>query len=126
MTPYGAAPLIALRTQGKRPVNAVWINYGDEPAQDWWKWAETCGMPVLTIRTTDPIDRLDLRCLIGLAVVLHFADWTERVARLLERVQEMSPEIAVISPSFEDDVGFWLIRGEGQFPIDQYPQRRAA
>jgi len=123
MTPFGAEPLIKLRQNGKRPVGRVWINYGDDcVALEWRRWCDTQFQPTLTIRTTDPIERLDFRCLVGLDVTFHFAEWDARVARLLERLKEYAPEIAVISPCFEDDLGFWWIRGQGQFPIDRHPQ----
>lgn len=120
--PFGAGPLFKLREQGKKPVGSVWVNYGtDYVALEWWRHAETQAQATVTIRPTDPIDRLDLRCLIGLRVTLHFMEWDNRVARLLERLKEFSPEIAVISPAFEDDLGFWWIRGRGQFALFEYP-----
>ncbi len=120
--PFGAAPLIKLREQGRKPVGSVWVNYGDDYVElEWWRFVETQAQATITVRTTDPIDRLDLRCLVGLNVTLHFAQWDSRVARLLERLKEYSAEIAVLSPAFEDDLGFWWIRGRGQFALFEYP-----
>lgn len=129
MIPRGAEQLIKLRQHGKRPVSRVWVNYGDDcVALEWWRWADTQAQPTLTIRTADPIYRLDLRCLVGLPVALSFPEWNARVSRLLDRIAEVAQEVAVISPSFGEDVGFWSIQGVGQFLIDEYPinSRRAA
>lgn len=127
MTPRGAAPLIAMRRSGARPAAAVWVTLGDFPAPDWWRWSDTCHRPEIIVRPEDPLDRLDLRCLVGLDVILFFATYDERAARLYERLQDYADEIAVMSPAFDDDIGWRWIKGLGQVGFGEaIADRRAA
>lgn len=131
MIPRGAEQLIAMRLEGWRPSKDVWITYGDfrEPGRsvertkpvvftDWSKWDVSSDSPELLIRPEDSIERIDLRCVAGLGVVLFFVEWSEKVARLEERLREYAAEITVMSPSFDDDIGWWWRRGIGQTDID--------
>jgi hypothetical protein len=118
MNPRGAAPLVAMRESGTRPAGFVFVSYGDLPDPDWWRWANTLGHPQILVRPTDPIERLDLRCLVGLNVILDFAEWSPGVARLYERLTEYAQEIAVESPAFEADIGWWWVRGVGRIGFD--------
>ena len=107
------------RQSGHRPNGNVWVNYTDGVALEWWKWFT---IPTVTIRTIDPIDRLDLRCLIGLDVVFNFPDWNERVSRLYERMQEYAQEIAVVSSCFGDDIGWFWLKDVGRVEFDDRPK----
>ena len=118
MIPRGAEPLIVLRKSGQRPSGLIWLEVGDFPDPDWWKWANTADRPQILIRPEDPIERLDLRCFLGLDVILFAEEWTDQVARLYERLQEYAQEIAVLSPAFEIDIGWWWIRGVGRIEFD--------
>ncbi len=122
MTPRGAAALIEMRLAGHRPAGEVWICAGDFLEPDWWRWSNTCDTPELLVRPEDPIDRLDLRCLLDLCVILFFAEWDERIARLYERLQEYTAEIAVMSPAFELDIGWRWIKGIGRIEINEAHQ----
>jgi hypothetical protein len=102
---------------GKRLSADVWVNVGDFREPDWHRWTETEHQPELLVRPEDPIDRLDLRCLLGLRVTLFFAAWDARVAALYERLQEYADEIAVLSPCFELDCGWYWVRGFGRIEI---------
>ena len=131
MIPRGGHQLIAKRIEGWTPKFAVWVNYGDfrEPGNrdfdkpmaitDWAKWQETCQHPELLIRPEDPIERLDLRCIIGLTVILFFAKWDEKVSRLYDRMQEYAEEIVVESPCFDLDAGWFWVRGIGQLDMKE-------
>lgn len=127
MTPRGAAPLIAMRQSGQRPAGSVWISFGNFLEPDWWRWSNTCDRPELLIRPGDPIERLDLRCLLGLDLILFFSDWCASVSRLHDRLTEYAKEIAVMSPAFEADIGWRWINGVGRVPFEQaQPARRVA
>jgi hypothetical protein len=114
MNPRGASPLIELRQAGMCPRGAVWVMLGDYREPDWWRWANTCDHPEVLVRPEDPIERLDLRCLVGLEVVLFFGSYDERAMRLYDRMQEYAKEIIVMSPAFEDDIGWRWIKGIGR------------
>ncbi len=114
MIPRGAAELIEMRKAGHRPAGFVFVSYGDFIDPDWWRHANTCHQPELLIRPEDPIERIDLRCLIGLDLILFFAEWSDPVSRLYERLTEYAAEIAVESPAFDSDIGWWWVRGIGR------------
>ncbi len=118
MIPRGAAPLIAMRKAGQRPVGYVFVNYGDLREPDWWRWANTCNEPELLIRPEDPIERLDLRCVVDLKLILFFTEYCAPAVRLYERLTEYAQEIAVESPAFESDIGWWWVRGVGRIAFD--------
>ena len=119
MTPRGAEHLFKMRLRGNRPMQSVWVNYGDIPLIEWWRWAETADQPNIFVRPEDPIERLDLRCLVDLDVVFYFADWDARVSRLYERLQEYASEIAVLSPCFEEDIGWYWLREVDRIKIGE-------
>jgi hypothetical protein len=119
MTPRGAAQLIAMRMDGRRPAGDVWVNFGDFREPDWWRFTETSHHPEILIRPEDPIERIDLRCIVGLSVVFFFAEWGDTVARLYERLQDFAAEICVMSPCFESDIGWWWTRKSGQIDFNE-------
>lgn len=111
MTPRGAQALIALRKAGKRPKGDVWISFGDFREPDWWLYG---GMPELLVRSDDPVDRVDLRCVVELPVILFFDKWNEKVAALYEQLTGFASEICVMSPEFEEDIGWWWHKQYGR------------
>ncbi len=106
--------MIAMRKTGKRPAEDVWISHGDFVEPDWWRWAETQYSPEILVRPEDPVDRLDLRCMVGLKLFLHVTAWNDHSSRLYERLTEYADEIALMSPSFESDIGWWWHKRYGQ------------
>lgn len=119
MIPRGAQPLINLRQQGKRPARDVWIEFGDYPNPDWHRWAETQFSPSLVVLPTDPIDRLDLRCIVGLSVILCLDAWMEKSSQLYERVIELAAEVAVMCPDFGEDIGWFWRKDYGKIEWNQ-------
>lgn len=119
MIPRGAQPLIDRRLQNWRPQRPVWIQYGDflEPA--WWRYIETKESPEILVRPEDPIEQLDLRCVVGLLVTYVFREWDVRVARLYERLQDYAAEIIVMSPCFDLDCGWFWVRGYGEIAMNE-------
>ena len=112
--PRGGQPLIAMRKQGIVPAGEVWVVVGNGREPDWWRWSNTYDTPELLVRPGDSVERLDLRCLVGLKVILFAADWNDRVARLYERMLEYVQEVLVNSPAFEQDIGWRWIKGIGK------------
>lgn len=119
MTPRGAAQLITMRMNGQRPSAPIWISVGNFLEPDWHRWNDTCNSPELVIRPGDPIDRLDLRCLKGLSVFLFFNEWSDHAGSLFEKLKEIAHEITVMSPAFEDEIGWFWIKGYGQIDFNK-------
>lgn len=118
MTPRGAAPLVAMRQAGYRPSGDVWVRHGEFPDPDWWRWANTRNSPEVIVRPADPVDRLDLRCLVGLRVTLFASEWSARVGKLFELLTEYADEVVVMSPAFEGDIGWFWLRDHGRVEFD--------
>ncbi len=125
MTPRGALPLIALRKAMRKPAGKVWVSYGDFREPDWNRWANTRYSPELVVLPADPVERLDFRCLVGLSVTLFLSNYDDKAARLYERLQEYAEEIDVLSPAFDDDIGWHWTRRSGQREFNT-AERRAA
>jgi len=102
MKPRGSDNLFKMRIGGETP-NHVWIDYGNGKTHDW------LGMglgPTLRVLTTDPIERLDLRCVVGLDVILEPFGWDNKASELYERLQQYAATIYVVSLSFEPEMGW--------------------
>ena len=100
MKPINADGLMALRNAGKRPAGLLPINIGNYrsfPGE-------------LTITPDMPVDRLDLRCVIGLDVQLFAESWGNREAAIYGRLREYADEILVTIVDFGDDVGWWWVK----------------
>lgn len=130
MIPRGAEHLINLRMEGWKPSKDVWLTYGDfrEPGRkgdrsrpivftDWRKWELSSTSPQLLIRPEDNIERIDLRCIAGLRIVFVFDQWCDKVSRLNDRLQEYAKEIIVMSPCFDEDIGWIWHKRYGQIEM---------
>ncbi|MCX7161490.1 MAG: hypothetical protein NT083_00320 [Rhodocyclales bacterium] len=113
--------MIAMRKAGQRPAGFVFVSYGDFREPDWWRWANTCNQPELLICPEDPIERLDLRCAVDLSLILFFYEWSEPAGRLFDRLTEYAQEIAVESPDFGTDIGWWWTRETGRIEFNDLP-----
>lgn len=118
MLPRGAEPLIAMRKSGVKP-SLTWVSYGDFIEPDWWRWSNTAKSPELLIRPEDQVERVDLRCIVGLSIIFFFSDWNSKAARLFDRLCEYAAEVVVMSPDFEDDIGWRWIKGIGRFELGE-------
>lgn len=125
MTPRGAKALIAMRQSGRKPVRPVWVSYGQFREPDWDRWAHSQFAPELVVLPADPIDRLDLRCVVGLHVILFLSKYDDKGAELFNRLQEFAREIDLLSPDFDDDIGFHWTQNSG---VREYgtPEKRGA
>lgn len=110
-----------MRMAGQVPTADVWVNYGNLPEPDWWKWANTCDQPEILVRPEDPIERLDLRCIVGLRVTLFITTYDDKAALLFAKLQEYASEIAALSPDFENDLGMWWLPKIGVIDFDKRP-----
>lgn len=119
MLPRGAAPLIALRKAGEVPDGPVWVRYGDHRDPDWHRWANTMHAPELVVRPADPVDRLDLRCVVKLTVTLLASRYDDGAALLFHRLQDYAAEIVFLSPDFETDLGYWWLPKYGVIDFDR-------
>ena len=109
MKPRGSESLFAMRLAGINP-HHVWVDFGLGRVMAWQGYTE----PVLRVLPTDPIDRLDLRCLVDLDVYLQPEEWTDRAAALYERMQDLAKTIHVVSMSFEPEMGWCWHRQYGR------------
>lgn len=119
MIPRGADPLIALRKAGKSPVGSVFVEYGDDVREpDWHRWPDTMHRPYIVVRFADPVERIDLRCTLGLSVTLILCRYDDKGAALFSRLQEYASEVCMMSPDFGEDIGFWWMPKYGVRPFD--------
>ena len=89
--PLGLKPLVACRLNGKLPSRNIVLLVGDEWRNpDWSRWVETRPYPEGVVRSTDRIDRMDFRCLVGLNVFIHSARFTALVAQVVDAVQRVA------------------------------------
>lgn len=63
------------------------------------------------------IERLDIRCLVGLAVFIHAERYSDKLARLYERVKEHAAFIMVAITDFGDELGWKWHRLHGEMPV---------
>lgn len=80
----GHEPLIAWRKRGVRP-HLVRVETDPMPWRDWANWPEWSAVPMVEVEQQDAIHRLDLRCMVGLPVLVCGADRS----RLLEMVSAL-------------------------------------
>jgi hypothetical protein len=115
MNPRGSENLFRLRHANHKP-NLVWVDYGLGRAIDW------IGLgigPTLRVLPDDPIARLDLRCCVGLDVIIEPANWDDKAAELYERLQEYAATITVVSLCFEPEMGWCWDRHYGRLELGQ-------
>jgi len=63
------------------------------------------------------VERLDLRCLVGLSVFIHAEHYTDKLVRLYERVKEHAAFVMVAIADFDDDLGWKWHRLHGEMPL---------
>ena len=92
MVPIGLKPLLDMRMKGARPDSVVWLLFDDRMKQiDWW----LCEMePQAVIRSSDPVGRIDLRCLVGLHAVVE-GDTSDKMLRLADRARDFADRVTV-------------------------------
>ena len=63
------------------------------------------------------VERLDLRCLVGLTVFIHAERYTDKLVRLYQRVKEHAAFVMVAITDFGDDLGWKWHRLHGEMPL---------
>ena len=104
-----SAYLASLRKAGKRPAAPIWIIYDEWPEKHWAALA--CDDRTLVVLAGDKIDRLDLRCIVGLEVTLYVGKYDSDGMRLFERLQDYAKRIVCLCPDLDEDIG-WIWDGE--------------
>lgn len=63
------------------------------------------------------VERLDLRCLVGLSVFIHSEQYTDKLVRLYQRVKEHAAFVMVAITNFGDELGWKWHRLHGEMPL---------
>ena len=63
------------------------------------------------------VDRLDLRCLVGLTVFIHAEHYTDKLVRLYQRVKEHAAFVMVAITDFGDELGWKWHRLHGEIQL---------
>lgn len=78
------AQIAELRRQGWLPAH---VTFSDQPTPKggaWWQWAELLPFPIVEVEGGDEPERLDLRALAGLAVLIDIEDRPRFAQRLAD------------------------------------------
>lgn len=107
----GHEHLIALRRRGVRPMMAA-VDMDEMPWRDWADWPDWTTTPQISVGADESIRRLDLRCFVGLPVLLSGSDEArtrEMLAALLAagspRVIAFCGRVGIDSMGIEVDYG---------------------
>jgi len=98
----GHEALVAMRRRGVRPVMAD-ISDGMDGLGCWRDWQDWTGTAQIEVQPGDSISRLDLRCLVGLFVIVSGTD-ESRVKRLHDACVEAGAS-AVMATVYERTAG---------------------
>lgn len=97
MSPNTLELLHKVRLAKGRPASSmVFVQFGDYlPSRESWV---TCAerSAQVDLPPDARVDLLDLRCLVGLSVVLFAHRWTDVVGRLVERIKQASPRSLLV------------------------------
>ena len=85
MQPPDMKPLEAMRLAGKRPAGAVWLWLGDYAPTRWQRWADST--VEIAIPRAAAIERIDLRPLVGLRVIVVADTYNRPLLRFLARLK---------------------------------------
>ena len=79
-------PLEAMRLAGRRPAGHVWLWLGDYAPSRWERWADST--VEISIPPAAAVERLDLRPLVGLRVIVVADTYSRPLLRFLARLKE--------------------------------------
>lgn len=104
-------PLAAMRLAGKRPAGHVWLWLGDYAPSRWERWADST--VEISIPPAAAIERIDLRPLVGLRVIVVAPTYNPHLLRLLARLKEYAIAIECFVINWmPDDLGIRWERGQ--------------
>lgn len=118
MIPAGLRPLMKMREKGMKPAGFVWLTLSERPGVSWWM----SGMdPEASVKKTDPVGRLDLRCLVGLKVVVQGETCAE-LKRLADRVRSFAADVTVHDfGKIGGSLGLYWCKGMADWvPLDEW------
>lgn len=111
MTPPDMKPLQAMRLTGKRPAGPVWLWLGDYCPTRWERWADST--VEISIPLAAAIERIDLRPLVGLRVIVVADAYGRPLLRFLERLKGYAVAIeCFVLDWLPDDLGMCWERGQ--------------
>lgn len=100
MSPNTLALLLKVRRSGHRPLTGtVWIEFDNDPFHlrqrySWIEQREESAQVHLPLDTR--VDLLDLRCVVGLHVVLSTPTWSDAAGRLVSRIKQVPPQSLLV------------------------------
>ena len=105
-------PLADMRMAGERPAGAAWLHVGDGwETVKWWTWRGAAAE--IMVPTGAPIERLDLRPLVGLRVIVLAPAYTRPLLRLLNRLKDYALSVdCFVLVWLPDDLGMRWERGQ--------------
>ena len=104
-------PLEAMRLAGKRPAGAAWLWLGDYAPTRWERWHDTT--VEIAIPRTAAIERLDLRPLVGLRVIVVADTYGRPLLRFLARLKGYAIAVeCFILDWMPNDLGMRWERGQ--------------
>ena len=118
------SPLADMRMAGEKPVGSAWLYVGDEwqPVR-WWIWRGATAEAV--VPTDAPMERLDLRPLVGLRVIVLAPAYTRPLLRLLNRLKDYALSVdCFVLDWLPDDLGMRWECGQTQDWIGIGDQRQ--
>ncbi len=107
-------PLADMRLTGERPAGSVWLYLGDEwePVK-WWAWRG--GMIEVAVPADAPMERLDLRPLVGLRVIVLATTYSRPLLRLLNRLKDYALSVdCFVLDWLPDNLGMRWERGQAE------------
>ena len=106
-------PLAAMRLAGKRPAGAAWLWLGDYAPSRWHRWADST--VEISIPPTAAIERLDLRPLVGLRVIVVADTYNRPLLRFLARLKGYAVAVeCFILDWMPADLGMRWERGQSE------------
>lgn len=96
MKPTTAEWLERMRIKGRKPALTL-IEIDRERPSDWFAWRETWGVPVLSLASSANVERIDLRVLVGLSVVVVADRYTDWLWKLWGKVKDSEPAYAALA-----------------------------
>lgn len=95
-----------MRLKGKKPPT-VFVEVDPDAPSDWFAWRETWALPVLGVSSDMPVDRIDLRVLIGLRVIIIADRYSVWVSMLYEAMKAQQPAYLALC------IRAWATDGDG-------------
>ncbi len=116
--PKTADWLIRMRLKGKKPALTI-VKIDSDEQDDWFAWRETWAIPVLSLPPSASVDRLDLRCLVGLNVAAIADGYSPRIMAIWAAIKQAMPAYASLTlRSFatgpDDDFGWHWTAASGE------------